>query len=112
MRTMINRDKFWQSMIQTMMDRGIDVHRFIESPECKAMMDAILEQPEEECYYSVDDMDYCMKINLRLINKFKDQLNEEYGSDMISIMKMMKTLYEEQNKETPMRWYEMGLGKE
>ena len=55
--------------------------------------------------YSADEIDWFMKINMRLIEKFKTQLHKEYGDTIEDIVKMFDTLYEEQKKEMPLPWY-------
>lgn len=61
-------------------------------------------------YYSEKEMDYFVKINLALIEKFKDQLNAEYGTSFMEVNDMFQKLYEEQNKKMPGMWYEYGYG--
>lgn len=51
-----------------------------------------------------------MKINMRLIAKFKTHLHKEYGDAIEDIAKMFDTLYAEQQKETPLMWYEYCYG--
>lgn len=51
-----------------------------------------------------------MKINMRLITKFKAHLHKEYGDTIEDIVKMFDTLYAEQQKETPLMWYEYCYG--
>lgn len=60
--------------------------------------------------YSADEIDRFMKINMRLIAKFKTQLHKEYGDTIEDIVKMFDTLYAEQQKETPLMWYEYCCG--
>lgn len=60
--------------------------------------------------YSADEIDWFMKINMRLIAKFKPQLHKEYGDTIEDIVKMFYTLYAEQQKETPLMWYEYCYG--
>lgn len=60
--------------------------------------------------YSADEIDRLMKINMRLIAKFKPQLHKEYGDTIEDIVKMFDTLYAEQQKETPRPWYEYCYG--
>jgi hypothetical protein len=42
---------------------------------------------------------------MRLIEKFRGKLQEEYGSDIFSAIKMFDKLYEEQNAKMPLMWY-------
>lgn len=56
--------------------------------------------------YTEQDMDRWIKICMRLIEKFRGQLQAEYGSDIYSAIKMFDKLYEEQNAEMPLMWYE------
>lgn len=60
--------------------------------------------------FSTDEIDRLIKINMRLITKFKPQLLEEYGDTIEDIIKMFDALYEEQQKETPLMWYEYCYG--
>lgn len=60
--------------------------------------------------YSADEIDRLMKINMRLIAKFNPQLHKEYGDTIEDIVKMFDTLYAEQQKETPLMWYEYCYG--
>lgn len=55
--------------------------------------------------YTEQDMDRWVKICLRLIEKFRGKLQEEYGSDIFSAIKMFDKLYEEQNAKMPLMWY-------
>lgn len=50
-------------------------------------------------YYSEQDINDFVKINLALIEKFKDQLNAEYGTSFMEISDMFQKLYEEQNEK-------------
>lgn len=76
-----------------------------------SLMTALTKIPFEDRGYSEEDMDYYIKINLALIEKFRNQLNAEYGSDVWSITQMFRKLYEEQNKKTPKKWYEYSYGQ-
>ena len=60
--------------------------------------------------YSAGEIDRIMKINMRLIAKFKIHLHKEYGDAIEDIAKMFDTLYAEQQKETPLMWYEYCYG--
>lgn len=42
--------------------------------------------------------------------KFKTHLHKEYGDAIEDIAKMFDTLYAEQQKETPLMWYEYCYG--
>lgn len=46
--------------------------------------------------YTEKEMDRLMKINLRLIEKFRAQLLEEYGTNINDVMNMFDILYREQ----------------
>lgn len=63
--------------------------------------------------YTLEEMDKQVKINMRLLAKFKDQLFAEYGDNVEDVVKMFDTLYEEQQKVMPLPWYEYccGVGK-
>ena len=52
--------------------------------------------------YTEQDMDRWVKICMRLIEKFRGKLQEEYGSDIFSAIKMFDKLYEEQNAKMPL----------
>lgn len=75
-----------------------------------SLMAALTKISLEERSYSETDIDYFIKINLALIEKFRDQLNVEYGSDIWDITQMLKKLYDEQNEKTPDMWYKYGYG--
>lgn len=60
--------------------------------------------------YTLEEMDRQVKINMRLIAKFKDQLWAEYGESISDIVKMFDTLYEEQQEVMPLPWYEYCYG--
>lgn len=66
-------------------------------------------KPSEKMY-TVEEMDRVIKINMRLIEKFREPLLEEYGSSVSDVLKMMDTLYQEQNSKMPAMWYEYGFG--
>lgn len=91
----------------------VDVEKLYEVMDMNdkaALVTAFSKVPIEEKYYSEADMDYFVKIGLALVEKFRDQLNAEYGSDMWSNMRMFKKLYDEQNKKMPEMWYKYGYG--
>ena len=56
--------------------------------------------------YTLEEMDRQVKINIRLLSKFSDQLRAEYGNGVADILKMFDVLYEEQQKVMPLPWYE------
>lgn len=60
--------------------------------------------------YTLEEMDKQVKINMRLLEKFKAQLWAEYGDTAEDIIKMLDTLYEEQQKIMPLPWYEYCYG--
>lgn len=60
--------------------------------------------------YTLDEMDRQIKINMRLVTKFGDQLRVEYGENVRDMLKMLDTLYEEQQKVMPLPWYEYCYG--
>lgn len=60
--------------------------------------------------YTLEEMDKQVKINMRLLEKFKAQLWAEYGYTVENIMKMFDTLYEEQQEVMPLPWYEYCCG--
>lgn len=59
--------------------------------------------------YADKDMDRFVKIILRLLDKFKPQLLEEYGSNASNILDI---LYQEQCEKMPLMWYEYGFWSE
>lgn len=65
---------------------------------------------EEEYYYSEDYVDYFLKINYALTERFKKQLNDEFGTEIEDVIEMFKILYEEGNKLRPKKWYEYAMG--
>lgn len=106
MRELIDRDKFFTALTKNLETNGYDVDKFVEAEPCKIMIQTILDIPMEDRYYSEKDMDYYVKINMRLLEKFRPHLVEEYGNDWTDIFKMFNTLYIEQNNITPEKWYE------
>lgn len=72
-------------------------------------MDDITKQPYakwlEESIATIAGID-----PMRLIAKFKTHLHKEYGDAIEDIAKMFDTLYAEQQKETPLMWYEYCYG--
>lgn len=66
-------------------------------------------KPSEKMY-TAEEMDRAIKINIRLLEKFREPLLEEYGSTVSDALKMMDTLYQEQNSKMPAMWYEYGFG--
>ena len=62
--------------------------------------------------YTAKEMDRVIKINMRLLEKFREPLLEEYGSTVSDVLKMMDMLYQEQNSKMPAMWYEYGFGGE
>lgn len=45
---------------------------------------------KEEYYYSEDYMDYFLKVNYALIERFKKQLNDEFGTEIEDTTEIMK----------------------
>lgn len=68
-------------------------------------------KPSEKMY-TAKEMDRVIKINMRLLEKFREPLLEEYGSTVSDVLKMMDMLYQEQNSKMPAMWYEYGFGGE
>lgn len=66
-------------------------------------------KPSEKMY-TAEEMDRAIKINIRLIEKFREPLLEEYGSTVADALEMMDMLYQEQNSKMPAMWYEYGFG--
>lgn len=65
-------------------------------------------KPSEKMY-TVEEMDRVIKINMRLLEKFREPLLEEYGPSFSDALKMMDILYQEQNRKMPGMWYEYGF---
>lgn len=59
-----------------------------------------------ELYYPAAEMDKHIKVNIRLINKFREFLYAEHGKGFSDIWNMYETLYKEQMQEMPLPWYE------
>lgn len=55
--------------------------------------------------YTEKEVDKVIKVTLRIIDKFKSQLLEEYGSN---VPNMLDILYQEQCEKMPLMWYEYG----
>lgn len=72
----------------------------------ETLVSDLREMPSDIGLYTAKDLDYFYKISLRLIDKFRDQLNEEYGTKIEDAIKMFDTLYKEQNDKMPLLWYE------
>lgn len=64
----------------------------------------------EEYYYSEDYIDYFLKINYALTERFKKQLNDEFGTEIEDVIEMFKILYEEGARLHPKKWYEYTMG--
>lgn len=63
-----------------------------------------------EYVYTTEEVDRDIKVNLRLLDKFKEQLYAEYGDSIHDFLEMYETLYQEQMKEMPLPWYKYGFG--
>lgn len=80
--------------------------------EWKKFSNAVANISLEDRFYSERDIDFYVKINLRLINKFKKELQTEYNIvDMLDAMEMFNMLYKEQNELTPKLWYNYSFGR-
>lgn len=101
MRTMVDLSKLCASYYNILTEQGLDAN----SPYVKAFYTACLSVPDDDQAYSELDMDHMAKINMALISRFRPQLNEEFGTELIDTFHMMETLHKEQNKETPDLWY-------
>ena len=66
-------------------------------------------KPSEKMY-TAEEMDRVIKINMRLLEKFREPLLKEYGASVSDAIKMMDVLYQEQNSKMPAMWYEYGYG--
>lgn len=56
-----------------------------------------------------EDVDFLMKVNLRLLAKFGDALRAEYGEPVGDTYRVFNTLYREQSELMPLPWYEYGF---
>lgn len=101
MRSLIDKEQLCLLYDAKLQAAGLD----IDSPYTKLLIDTILDIPIEEQYYSERDMDYQIKINLALIQRFRHQLNEEFGTELIDTYNMFDVLYKEISKDMPDLWY-------
>ena len=61
-----------------------------------------------------EKMDYLSKINLWLIQRYREDLFDEFeidGNDILSVSRLFAAIYEEQCKEMPLPWYQYGFWK-
>lgn len=65
----------------------------------------------------IDEVDYVMKINMWLLQKYGKELREEYGltdntepGHFQKVKSVLDKIYEEQQKETPKPYFCYGLG--
>lgn len=96
--------------------------RLIDADDCKNLMYVMCAGQDKNFVIAmeqvIDDtptinMDYMAKINLWLIQRYRDDLFKEFGvhpNDISAVMKMFDKIYEEQCKEMPLPWYQYGLG--
>lgn len=111
MREVFDLSKFLNILDEKCEEHGIEPARFHKTEEGEAVLDAIIAVPIENRYFGEKDIDWYIKINTALINKFKDQLVQEYGiEDLTDAVEMFNLLYKEQNEKTPNLWYEYTNG--
>lgn len=62
----------------------------------------------------IKNLDYIYKINLWLIQKYRDDLFKKFdigANDFLGVSRLFDKIYNEQCKEMPLPWYEYGFGK-
>ena len=75
------------------------------------------EEPFSSSFYEKkyqEKMDYLSKINLWLIQRYRENLFKEFGidtNDVLYVSKMFDAIYKEQCKQMPLPWYQYGFGK-
>lgn len=89
---MTDLSKLCASYYDTLVEQGLDTN----SPYVRAFYTACLSVPDNDQAYSELDMDYMV-----LISRFRAQLNEAFGTELIDTFHMMETLH----KEAPDLWY-------
>lgn len=104
MRQLINEAKFCEILTNKLEEKGYNVDDFIETEIGQIIIDALISVPIEDKMYSEEDIDYYIKIILRLTAKFNKELLEEYGASEY-VFSMLDTLYKEQNEIMPYKWY-------
>ena len=60
------------------------------------------------------NIDYLTKINLWLMQRYREDLFGEFGidaNDILAATRMFNSIYEEQCKKMPLPWYQYGFGK-
>lgn len=101
---------FCEMLNQKLIEHGIEYQDFINSEYGDALSETISSVPLEDRAYTARDLDFFVKINHALINKFRKQLNDEYGTTMDDVTAMFHELYEEEYHRDPRLWYEQGMG--
>ena len=74
------------------------------------------DEPFSSSFYekkNQEKMDYLSKINLWLIQRYREDLFDEFeidSNDILSVSRLFDAIYEEQCKEMPLPWYQYGIG--
>lgn len=103
MKDLFSKEKFCEILSQKLEEKGYNTEEFAKSEIGQIIIDSIISIPIEDRYYSEDDMDYQIKIILRLLNKFSKELLAEYNEEYY--ITILDTLNKEQNKIMPFKWY-------
>lgn len=111
MRQLINEEKFCEILTQKLEEKGYNVDNFIKTEIGQIIINSLIDVPIEERMYSEEDIDYYIKIILRLTTKFNKELLEEYGASEY-VFTMLDILYKEQNEIMPYKWYNYCLTTE
>lgn len=104
MKDLFSKEKFCEILSQKLEEKGYNTEEFAKSEIGQIIIDTIISIPIEDRYYSENDMDYQIKIILRLLSKFSEELLAEYNEEYYTTM--LETLNKEQNEVMPLKWYE------
>lgn len=104
MRQLINEEKFCEILTNKLEEKDYNPEEFIETEMGQIIINSLIDVPIEDKMYSEEDIDYYIKIILRLTTKFNKKLLKGYGASEY-VFTMLDTLYKEQNKIMPDKWY-------
>lgn len=104
MRQLINKEKFCEILTNKLEEKDYNPEGFVETEMGQIIINLLIDVPIENKMYSEEDIDYYIKIILRLTTKFNKELLKGYGASEY-VFTMLDTLYKEQNKIMPDKWY-------
>lgn len=110
MREMFDLGVFCEILNQKLIENNLTYHDFVNSEYGSILSEAIAAVPLDNRAYTEYDVDFFVKVNYALINKFRSQLYEEYGTSFEDISLMFQKLYQEEYERDPRLWYEQGMG--